>query len=59
MLRFKSSQILLLSLLFTIIIAGGLATYLHTDYVPTLLPDGVNYKAMADAGYNCAGFSGL
>jgi hypothetical protein len=31
--------------------AGGLATYLHADYVPSLLPDRVNYKAMADAGY--------
>lgn len=32
--------------------AGGLATYLHADYIATLLPDTVvSYKAMADAGY--------
>jgi len=31
--------------------AGGLATYLHTDYVKSILPSSVKYRAMADAGY--------
>ena len=31
-------------------IAGGLATYLHADYVRTLLPDTVKFHAMPDAG---------
>lgn len=32
-------------------IAGGLATYLHADLLPALLlPKGIKYKAMADAG---------
>jgi hypothetical protein len=31
--------------------AGGLATYLHADLLPSLLPKGIKYKAMADAGY--------
>jgi len=30
--------------------AGGLATYLHTDYVKSILPSSVKYRAMADAG---------
>ena len=31
--------------------AGGLATYLHADMLPDLLPKGIKYKTMADAGY--------
>ena len=32
--------------------AGGLGTYLHADYVRTLLPKTIHqYHAMADAGY--------
>lgn len=32
--------------------AGGLATYLHADYVRTLLPASVqNYRAVPDAGF--------
>ena len=30
--------------------AGGLATYLHADYVKSLLPSSVKYHAIADAG---------
>ena len=30
--------------------AGGLAVYLHADYVGTLLADGAKYKAFPDAG---------
>lgn len=33
--------------------AGGLATYLHADLLPALLPKGIKYRAMADAGYAC------
>ena len=33
-----------------IIIAGGLATYLHADYVQSVLPSSTKYHAMADAG---------
>ena len=31
--------------------AGGLATYLHADYVANILPQSVKYRALADAGY--------
>lgn len=31
--------------------AGGLATYLHADYVATLLPPGVNFKAAPFSGF--------
>lgn len=31
--------------------AGGLATYIHADYVASLLPDKVMFAAMADAGF--------
>jgi hypothetical protein len=31
--------------------AGGLATYLHADYVGSVLPSNVKYHAIADAGY--------
>ena len=31
--------------------AGGLATYLHADYVKTSLYSTTNYHAIADAGY--------
>jgi hypothetical protein len=31
--------------------AGGLATYLHADMIPALLPKRIKFKAMADAGY--------
>lgn len=30
--------------------AGGLATYIHADYVGTYLPQNVKYRAFADAG---------
>ena len=30
--------------------AGGLATYIHADYVASLLPQSVKYRALADAG---------
>ena len=33
-----------------LIIAGGIGTYLHADYVKTLLPESASYHAMADAG---------
>ena len=33
--------------------AGGLATYLHADMLPSLLPKDIKYKTMADAGYVC------
>ena len=32
------------------IAAGGLATYLHADYVKSLLPESIKYHALADAG---------
>lgn len=32
-------------------IAGGLATYLHADYVQSVLEPSVEYHALADAGY--------
>ena len=32
-------------------IAGGLATYLHADYVQSALGSTVKYHALADAGY--------
>lgn len=32
--------------------AGGLATYLHADYVAAYLPPGIEFRAMADAGYD-------
>jgi hypothetical protein len=31
--------------------AGGLATYLHADYVGAYLPSGIKYRAFSDAGY--------
>ena len=31
-------------------VAGGLATYLHADYVKDFLPSTVSVKAIADAG---------
>lgn len=31
--------------------AGGVATFIHADYVQSILPSGVKYAAMADAGY--------
>ena len=33
--------------------AGGLATYIHADYVATVLPKSAKFRAMADAGYIC------
>ena len=30
--------------------AGGLATYIHADYVASMLPPSVKYHAIADAG---------
>ena len=30
--------------------AGGLATYIHADYVRSVLPPSVKYHAIADAG---------
>ena len=30
--------------------AGGLATYVHADFVQSYLPSGIKYRAMADAG---------
>ncbi len=33
------------------IVAGGLATYLHADYVQSVLQPSVKYHALADAGY--------
>ena len=30
--------------------AGGLATYIHADYVASILPPTAKYRAMADAG---------
>ncbi len=32
-------------------LAGGLATYLHADYVQSALRSTVKYHALADAGY--------
>lgn len=32
--------------------AGGLATYLHADYVKQVIPQTAKYHAIADAGYN-------
>lgn len=31
--------------------AGGLATYLHADYVKQVIPQTAKYHAIADAGY--------
>ncbi|XP_011408782.2 PREDICTED: pectin acetylesterase 5-like [Amphimedon queenslandica] len=31
--------------------AGGLATYLHADYIRSLFPPSVKYRAISDAGY--------
>ena len=31
-------------------LAGGVATFIDADFVSTLLPDGINYKAMSDGG---------
>jgi len=31
--------------------AGGLATYLHADYVRTLIPRATSLHAMPDAGF--------
>ena len=33
--------------------AGGLATFLHADYVGSILPQNVKYRAFADAGFVC------
>ena len=33
-----------------LITAGGLATYIHADYVRSVLPPSVKYHAIADAG---------
>ena len=30
--------------------AGAVSTFIHADYIQTLLPPGVKYVAMADAG---------
>lgn len=32
-------------------LAGGLATYIHADYVKSVLDPSVKYHAIADAGY--------
>ena len=43
--------------------AGGLATYLHADYVASVIPQSAKFRAMADAGYvqSCilVGYPGL
>ena len=31
--------------------AGGIATYIHADYVASVLPQSAKFHAMADAGY--------
>ena len=31
--------------------AGGIATYLHADFVREYLPENIKFRAMADAGY--------
>ena len=31
--------------------AGGLATYIHADYVASVLPQSAKFHALADAGY--------
>ena len=31
--------------------AGGLGTYIHADYVASVVPQSAKFRAMADAGY--------
>ena len=31
--------------------AGGLATYVHADYIASIIPQSAKFRAMADAGY--------
>ena len=31
--------------------AGGLGTYVHADYVASVVPQSAKFRAMADAGY--------
>ena len=31
--------------------AGGLGTYVHADYVASIVPQSAKFRAMADAGY--------
>ena len=39
-----------LTYLSSVFTAGGLATYIHADFVHMQLPDNVKYHAIADAG---------
>ena len=36
--------------LYISLLAGGLATYIHADYVNSMLPSSIKYHALADAG---------
>ena len=36
--------------LYISLLAGGLATYIHADYVHSMLPSSIKYHALADAG---------
>lgn len=50
-LRYQSDIDLKLDMIASLVdTAGGLATYLHADLLPALLPKGIKYRAMADAG---------
>lgn len=43
-----SSNQILLCILYSI--AGGVATYIHADYLKSLIPTSTKYKAIADGG---------
>jgi len=45
-----SSSLKLIFLTIVTISAGGLATYLHADYVRSKVPDDIPVHAIADAG---------
>lgn len=45
-----STIIIVVSHMIHIYTAGGLATFIHADYVGAHLPENIEYRAFADAG---------
>ena len=44
------ARIQLQSIIMMMSVAGGLGTFLHADFVQTLVPSTAKYRAFADAG---------
>lgn len=45
-----SGIISIIMMIIYFLLAGGLATYIYADYVKSILPPSIKYRAIADAG---------